>query len=123
MHLRVGGRWYYLVSLLDEHPRFLVHYELLTSMDGNSVSLATRKAIETLAYESPGRPIARPDTRTDDRCCCTSRELRTVLSECKLIHQRVKSHCPTKNSLLAGAYHALHEPLDGQGLPNRLEAE
>ena len=47
MHLRIGERWYYLVSFLDEYSRYIVHYELLTSMDGNSVSLAAQRAVET----------------------------------------------------------------------------
>jgi hypothetical protein len=61
MHLRIGARWYYLVSFLDEYSRYLVHHELLPNMDGNSVSLAAQAAIETLPRDASGRPIAGRD--------------------------------------------------------------
>jgi transposase InsO family protein len=123
MHLRVGERWCYLVSFLDEYARFLVHYELLTSMDGNSVSLAAQKAIETLPHDGSGRPIARPEIRTDNGSGYISREFRAVLSEHELTHQRIKPHCPEENGVMERAYRTLREALDGQELPDRLEAE
>ena len=45
LHLRIGERWCSLISFLDEYSRYIVHYELLTSMDGNSVSLAAQRAV------------------------------------------------------------------------------
>ena len=39
----------YLLSFLDAYSRYVVHHELLTTMDGWSVSIAAAAAIETLA--------------------------------------------------------------------------
>jgi putative transposase len=123
MHLRIGVRWYYVVSFLDEYSRYLVHHELLPSMDGNSVSLAAQKAIETLPRDVSGRPIARPEIRTDNGSGYMSREFREVLSEHELAHQRIKPHCPEENGVMERAYRTLREALDGHELCDFAEAQ
>jgi putative transposase len=89
MHLRIGERWYYLVSFLDEYSRYIVHWELLTSMDGNSVSLAAQQTLETLPRNGAGYLLARPGIRTDNDSGYVSREFREVLAEHELAHQRI----------------------------------
>ena len=54
MYLEVNGRFYYYIGFLDEYSRYLVHFELLKSMDGSSVSLAAQRAIETLPRDARG---------------------------------------------------------------------
>ena len=54
MYVRIGGRRYYLVSFLDEYSRYIVHYELVTSMDGKTVSLEAQRAVETLPRDAHG---------------------------------------------------------------------
>ncbi len=44
MYLKVGGIQYYLLNFIDEYSRYLVHWELLTSMDGHSISIGAQKA-------------------------------------------------------------------------------
>ena len=66
MYLEVGGRFYYYVGFLDEYSRQLVHFELLRSMDGTSVSLAAQRAIETLPRNERGELQARPENRSDN---------------------------------------------------------
>ena len=76
LYLRIGERWYYLVSFLDEYSRYLVHWELLSSMDGHSVSLAAQRAVETLPRDATGKLLARPEIRSDNGSCFVSREFR-----------------------------------------------
>ena len=123
LHLRVGERWYYLVSFLDEYSRYLVHQELLTSMDGDSVSLAAQRAVETLPRDAAGKLLARPEIRTDNGSGYVSREFREVLAAHELTHQRIKPHCPEENGLMERAYRTLREALEGQELPDRPAAE
>lgn len=40
MYLKIGGDQFYLVNFIDEYSRYLVHWELLASMDGRSISVA-----------------------------------------------------------------------------------
>jgi hypothetical protein len=60
MYLEVGGRFYYYVGFLDEYSRYLVHFELLRSMDGVSVSLAAQRALERLPRDAAGALRERP---------------------------------------------------------------
>ena len=55
MYLRIGTRQYYLVTFLDEYSRYLVHWELLTNMDGVSVSLAAQAALDKLPQDLGGK--------------------------------------------------------------------
>ena len=47
-YIRVGARKYYLLSFKDVYSRYIVHHELLTWMDGQSVSTEAAAAIATL---------------------------------------------------------------------------
>lgn len=123
LHLRIGERWYYLVSFLDEYSRYLVHGELLTNMDGDSVSLAAQRAVETLPRDAAGRLLARPEIRTDNGSGYVSREFRQVLAEHELAHQRIKPHCPEENGLMERAYRTLREALEEEELTDRPTAE
>ena len=60
MYVQIGERRYYLVTFLDEYSRYLVHWELLSSMDGDSVSLAAQRAVETLPRDAAGRVAGPP---------------------------------------------------------------
>ena len=123
LHLRIGERWHYLVSFLDEYSRYLVHWELLASMDGDSVSLAAQRAVETLPRDAAGQLLARPEIRTDNGSGYISREFRQVLAEHELAHQRIKPHCPEENGLMERAYRTLREALEGEELTDRPAAE
>ena len=74
MYLTVGGVQYYLINFIDEYSRYLVHWELLGSMDGHSVSTAAQRAIETLPRERDGQLTKTPTIRSD-KCQTCSRGL------------------------------------------------
>ena len=59
MYLRIGVGQYYLVTFLDEYSRYLVHWELLTNMDGASVSWAAAAVLEKLPQSLEGRSVDR----------------------------------------------------------------
>jgi transposase InsO family protein len=67
----------------------IVHYELLTSMDGNPVSLGAQRAVETLPGDATGRLFECPEIRTDNGSGYVSREFREVLAEHELALQRI----------------------------------
>jgi hypothetical protein len=43
---------------MDEYSRYIVHHEVLTGMDGKTVSLAAQAAVETLPRGADGFPCA-----------------------------------------------------------------
>lgn len=66
MCLKVDGVQYYWVTFIDEYSRYLVHWELLTSMDGHSISTAAQRAIETLPTDADGNLAVSPTIRSDN---------------------------------------------------------
>ena len=47
-YVKVAGRTYYVLVMLDVWSRFVVYHELLRWMDGETVSLAALSALETV---------------------------------------------------------------------------
>jgi len=46
MYLRIADSWYFLVTVLDAYSRYVVHWELLTSMMASDVRLVIQQALE-----------------------------------------------------------------------------
>ena len=124
MQVQVGGRVYPMVAFLDESSRYIVHHEVLLSMDGLSVSAAARKAVETLPRGTDGKPSAPPEIRSDNGSCYVSKEFRVVLTENGLGRRRIHPHRPEENGLMEQANRTLREGLEGEEEPsNLLEAK
>jgi len=122
LHLKVGRSQFYLVAFLDEYSRYIVHHELLWSMDGATVSLEAQAALEKLARGAAGRPARLPEIRSDNGSGYISKEFRDVLGEWGLTHQRIKPHCPEENGLMERANRTLREALEGEELTDLLQA-
>ena len=123
MQLQVGDGVYYFVSFMDEYSRYIVHHEVLTGMDGISVSLAAQTAIETLPRGEDGQPLAKPEMQSDNGSSFIAREFLLVLKEHGLGHHRIHPHCPEENGVIERSFRTLREALEGQELTNLLEAE
>jgi transposase InsO family protein len=48
MYLRVGVNWYFLMSVLDGYSRYVVHHELLLTMEAWRVTDVMTRALDTL---------------------------------------------------------------------------
>jgi putative transposase len=121
-YVAVGDRHYYLISFLDEYSRYIVHHELLTSMDGYTISLAAQAALETLPRDGEGRLLERPVIRSDNGSGYVSREFGGVLDEHGLSHRRIRPHCPEENGLIERAQRTFDEALDGHEMANYVQA-
>lgn len=123
MYLPVGRRMMYLVTFLDEYSRYLVHWELLSNMEGGTLALAAKAALETLPRGAEGSLPTLPEIRTDNGSGYISREFREVLREHRLTHRRIKPHCPEENGLVERSNRTLREALEGEELSDRYQAE
>jgi len=123
MQIQVGEGVYFFVSFMDEYSRYIVHHEVLTGMDGVSVSLAAQAAVETLPKGADGLPAERPEMQSDNGSGYIAREFLVVLQENGLGHHRIRPHCPEENGVIERAYRTLREALEGEELRNLLEAE
>jgi transposase InsO family protein len=57
MYVKIRGRFFYLIIFIDEYSRYIVHHNLLTSMDANSVSMEVQAAIDRLRKDSIAEPL------------------------------------------------------------------
>ncbi len=120
MYVQVQGVTYYLISFLDEYSRMIVHWQMLASMDGHSVSLAAQAAIDQLGAAVP--PDGKPEIRSDNGNGYVSKEFRGVMRENGVGHQRIQPHCPEENGIMERAYRTLREELDGEALTTYWQA-
>jgi len=122
MEIMIGSGVYYLVCFMDEYSRYIVHHEVLTGMDGKTVSLAGQAAIDQLPKGADGRPLAKPVIQSDNGSGYIAREFLQVLKENGLGHHRIKPHCPEENGTMERANRTLRERLEEEELTSLLPA-
>ncbi len=104
-YVRVGSRNYYLLSFMDVYSRYIVHHELLSWMDGQSVSVEAAAAIATLDAN------VRPDIQSDHGSGFIAREFAETLSATGVTHTKIRPHTPTDNAEIE-RYHTHHRRAD-----------
>lgn len=116
-YIRIARRQYYLVVFLDEHSRYAVHHELMSYLDGETLSHEAQRAIETL-----GATRRRPAIQSDNGSGYISGEFKAVLTEHGLTHVRIRPHCPEENGLVERLHRTFAEALDERELRDLAEA-
>ena len=119
MYLSIDDNQYYLITFIDEYSRYLVHWELLTSMDGHSVSTAAQRAIETLPVGQDGQLAKTPMIRSDNGSGFISGEFVGLLSHHGLTHRRIRPHCPEENGVQERFNRTLREGIEEHDLEDR----
>ena len=105
-YVKINRRTFYLIIFIDEYSRYIVHFELMLSMDGNSVSLAALDALSTVAEE------VKPLIQTDNGSGYISHEFKLVLTDRGVGHHRIYPHCPEENGLVERTNRTLGEKID-----------
>jgi len=123
MYLTIKGEQYFFTAFIDEYSRYIVHWELMSNMDGRSLSIAAQAALQTLPLDSQGRATIQPTIRSDNGSGYISKEFGSVLEYHRLVHNRIRPHCPEENGVIERANRTLREKLDELDLQSRLEAQ
>lgn len=123
MYVKVNGVNYYYLAFIDEYSRYIVHWELLSSMDGSSLSLGGQAALETLPRDSAGKLLCQPTIRSDNGSGFISKEFHGVLEHYGLTHVRIRPHCPEENGIMERSNRTVREALEGEELTSRYQAE
>lgn len=105
-YLSADDRKYYLVTFVDEYSRYLVHAEVMVTMDGESVSWSAQRALEGLDRD------VRPDIQSDNGSAYVSRAFKTVLSQNGIGHHRIHPHTPEQNGIVERLQRTVKEQLD-----------
>jgi len=121
MYLQVLDRHYYYIGFLDEYSRYLVHHELLRSLDGASVAEAAQRAVETLPRGAGGELVRKPEIRSDNGSGYLSGEFRQVLVGQGLSHVRIRPHCPEENGLMERSNRTVREAWEEEEEPRDLQ--
>lgn len=106
-YVRVSGKNYYLLAFLDVFSRYVVHHELLKTMDGFSVSLAAQAALEKL----PEPERSSVSIQSDNGSPFVSAEFAKTLAREGVGHHRIHPHTPEQNAFIERFMRTIGEAL------------
>lgn len=86
----VGWGWYYLSTILDDYSRYIVHWELCTSMNAKDVKKTVDRALEKVALPNEQSP----KLLSDNGPCYISGELKEFIRARDMEHIRGKPNHP-----------------------------
>jgi len=109
MYLWVEGRWYFFVGVLDGYSRYLVHWELLTSMRADDVTLVVERALEKV-------PGAKPEIVSDHGSQFTSKDFRALVKQFQLNQILIRLRHPESNGVIERLHRSLREGLSEKEL-------
>lgn len=92
----LGWGWYYLSTILDDYSRYIVHWDLCSTMKAEDVQSSVQSALSKTGLKKGQRPVL----LSDNGSCYVSGELKEYLSamQIKSIHGRV-AHPQTQGKI------------------------
>lgn len=114
MYLRIADSWYFLVTVLDAYSRYVVHWELLTTMMASDVRLVIQQALELTG--------ATPRIVTDNGSQFTAGEFKDLVRRFALDHIRIRTYHPESNGLIERFHRSTREALGDQAITNLAHA-
>jgi putative transposase len=109
MSLKLNGRWFYLIDVLDAYSRYLVYWEVLLSARADVVVLAAQRALETL---NGRKQIGAPEIVHDRGPQFVGHEWRVFVRNAEVGDIPTRAHHPQSN----GRVERLHRTTKEEGL-------
>jgi transposase InsO family protein len=78
-----GWGWYYLITILDDYSRFIIHWELCRNMGSDDVKKAIDAALHAAALKAGQKP---PRLLSDNGPCFVSADLKAFLKTKDMSH-------------------------------------
>jgi putative transposase len=116
MYVWVAARFYFLLSFVDAYSRYIVHYELLVSLDGKSVSTELQAALEA-------NPNAKPQVVHDHGGELVNRDVAAVIKAHSLIDIKTRPRHPQSNGIVERLIGTVPDEADNDYGKNYLQAE
>lgn len=110
MYLRVEDTWYFLVTVLDAYSRYVVHWDLLTSM--------TAAAVRVVIHDALKKTGATPQIVTDNGSQFTAKDFKELVRDFELEHIRIRTYHPESNGRVERFHRSTRDALDEQDLKN-----
>jgi putative transposase len=114
MYLRVGDVWYFLVTVLDACSRYVVHWDLLTSMTAADVRVVLQDALTQTG--------AQPEVVTDNGSQFTAKDFKELVRDFALEHIRIRTYHPESQGRIERFHRSTREALDATELANLSKA-
>jgi transposase InsO family protein len=111
MYLRVADTWYFLVTLIDGYSRYVVHWELLTTMRAADVRLVIQHALEL-------RQLKDVEIVSDNGSQFTSADFKALVRQFELQHIRIRTYHPESNGTIERFHRSTREALEDADLRN-----
>ena len=117
MYLWISGRWYFFMAVLDGFSRFVLHWDLLSSMRSAEVVDVVHAALEK-------HPAEKPRIVHDNGPQFTGKEFRDLIKRFTLEEIRIRVYHPESNGKIE-RFHGLlrQEGLSDQQLKHQLHAQ
>jgi putative transposase len=110
MYLRIEDSWYFLVTVIDAYSRYVVHWDLLSSMTAAEVRLVIQEAIEQTG--------AQPQIVSDNGSQFTSADFKQLIRQFELEHIRIRTYHPESNGVIERFHRSTREALAESDLVN-----
>jgi transposase InsO family protein len=110
MYLRVQDTWYFLVTVLDAYSRYVVHWDLLTTM--------TAAAVRVVIHDALKKTGAKPQVVTDNGSQFTAKDFKELVRDFGLEHIRIRTYHPESNGRIERFHRSTREALDDHELHN-----
>ena len=110
MYLRIEDTWYFLVTVLDAYSRYVVHWDLLTTMTAAAVRVVIQDALKKTG--------ANPEVVTDNGSPFTAKDFKALVRDFELEHIRIRTYHPESNGKLERFHRSTREALDEVELRN-----
>ena len=94
MSLKLNGRWFHLIDVLDAYSRYLVYWEVLLSARADQIVLATQRALETL---NGRRQVGEPEIVHDRGPQFVGHEWRVFVRNAEVGDIPTRAHHPQSN--------------------------
>jgi putative transposase len=120
----VGWGWYYLLTVLDDHSRYIIDWKLFTGMAATDVTELLEQAIAKTGVEHVAVQH-RPRLLSDNGPCFISKELAEYLGERGMSHSRCQPYHPMTQGKIERYHRTLKNVVTLQNyyLPWELEEE
>jgi len=109
MSLKLNGRWFHLIDVLDAYSRYLVYWEVLLSARADIVTLVAQRAIETL---NGRKQVGEPEIVHDRGPQFVGHEWRIFIRNAEVGDIPTRAHHPQSN----GRIERFHRTTKEEGL-------
>lgn len=113
-YINVAGTFYYLCSVLDGYSRYIVHWEIRTSMKEEDVEIILQKARE----QYPGQT---PRIISDNGPQFLARDFKEFIRLCGMTHVKTSPYYPQSNGKIERWHQSLKTECIRKGTPLCLE--